>query len=311
MSGMVRLTTYSCFIACGFFAANALSAPEPDLRADLRAKFEARLKTINDNFEGVFGASFIDLTDGRQINFNADAVMPTASAIKVAVLAELLHQADARPGMLKKQLPFAPSENTSNTGMAQLIGPGSLLSLEDLAKMMINLSENTATNLLIDEIGMENVNHLISGAGLNSIKLRRKMLEYGLQAANQENVANAGDAAKLMMKVANCALPLSKESCVTMRKILEIPKTPFPATDPIPKDIPIAFKPGSLEGVLSGWGIVALPERPYAFAIMTTYGSTNATAVREASAAGFDYFWRLGRANQYGARVTKKSASAK
>jgi beta-lactamase class A len=303
---VVRSAAISCFLALGFIAATTRAAPEADLRADLRAKFEARLKAINDNFEGVFGASFIDLTDGHKVNFNADAVMPTASAIKVAVLAELLRQADAKPGMLKKQVAFVPSENTGTSGMARLIGPGSSLSLEDLAKMMINLSENTATNLLIDEVGMDNVNQLTGGAGLKSIRLRRKMLDYDTQAANQENVANAGDAALLMMKVADCALPLSKGACVTMRKILEIPKTPFPATDPIPKDIPIAFKPGSLEGVLSGWGIVGLPERPYAFAIMTTYGTTNATAVRDASAAGFDYFWRLGRANQYGARVTMK-----
>jgi beta-lactamase class A len=305
---MVRSAVLSCLVACGFLAANAVAAPEADLRSELRAKFEARLKAVNDNFEGVFGASFIDLTDGQKVSFNADAVMPTASAIKVAVLAELLRQADAKPGMLKKQVAFVPSENTSTSGMARLIGPGSSLSLEDLAKMMINLSENTATNLLIDEVGMDNVNHLTDGAGLKNIKLRRKMLDYDAQAANQENVANAGDAAMLMMKVANCALPLSKDSCITMRKILEIPKTPFPATDPIPKDIPIAFKPGSMEGVLSGWGIVALPERPYAFAIMTTYGTTNATAVRDASAAGFEYFWRLGRANRYGARVTTKKA---
>jgi beta-lactamase class A len=303
---MVRSAVISCFVALGFLTANAQAAPEPDLRAELRAKFEARLKAIDDSFEGVFGASFIDLTDGHKVSFNADAVMPTASAIKVAVLAELLRQADAKPGMLKKQVAFVPSENTSTAGMARLIGPGSSLSLEDLAKMMINLSENTATNLLIDEVGMDNVNHLTGAAGLKSIKLRRKMLDYDTQAANQENVANAGDAALLMMKVANCALPLSKDSCATMRRILEIPKTPFPATDPIPKDIPLAFKPGSLEGVLSGWGIVGLPGRPYVFAIMTTYGTTNATAVRDASAAGFDYFWRLGRANQYGARVTAK-----
>ncbi len=304
---MFRSAAVACFVACGFFAVNALAASETDLRADLRAKFEARLKAIDDNFEGVFGASFIDLTDGRTVSFNADAVMPTASAIKVTVLAELLRQADANPGLLKKQVPFVPSENTSGSGMARLIGPGSSLSLEDLAKMMINLSENTATNLLIDQVGMDKVNRLIGAAGLKSIKLRRKMLDYDTQAANQENVANPGDAALLMMKVANCTLPLTKDSCAMMRKILEIPKTPFPATDPIPKDIPIAFKPGSLEGVLSGWGIVALPERPYAFAIMTTYGTTNATAVRDASAAGFDYFWRLGRANQYGARVTRKA----
>jgi beta-lactamase class A len=303
---MVRSAAISCLLALGLVAATARAAPETDLRADLRAKFEARLKAVNDNFEGVFGASFIDLTDGHKVSFNADAVMPTASAIKVAVLAELLRQADAKPGMLKKQVAFVPSANTSTSGMGRLIGPGSSLSLEDLAKMMINLSENTATNLLIDEVGMDNVNHLTGGAGLKSIKLRRKMLDYDAQAANQENVANAGDAAVLMMKVANCSLPLSKDSCVTMRKILEIPKTPFPVTDPIPKDIPVAFKPGSMEGVLSGWGIVGLPERPYAFAIMTTYGTSNATAVRDASAAGFDYFWRLGRANQYGARVTTK-----
>jgi beta-lactamase class A len=267
---MVRSAVIACFVVLGFLTANAQAAPEPDLRAELRAKFEARLKAIDDSFEGVFGASFIDLTDGHKVSFNADAVMPTASAIKVAVLAELLRQADAKPGMLKMQVAFVPSENTSTAGMARL------------------------------------VNHLTGAAGLKSIKLRRKMLDYDTQAANQENVANAGDAALLMMKVANCALPLSKDSCATMRRILEIPKTPFPATDPIPKDIPLAFKPGSLEGVLSGWGIVGLPGRPYVFAIMTTYGTTNATAVRDASAAGFDYFWRLGRANQYGARVTAK-----
>jgi beta-lactamase class A len=309
---MVKSAATSCVLVLGFLAAFARAAPDADLRADLRGKFEARLKAIDDNFEGVFGASFIDLTDGHTINVNADAVMPTASAIKVAVLAELLRQADTKPGMLKKQVAFVPSENTSTGGMARLIGPGSSLSLEDLAKMMINLSENTATNLLIDEVGMNNVNQLVGGVGLKSIKLRRKMLDYDAQAGNQENVANAGDAALLMMKVANCTLPLSKASCVTMRRILEIPKTPFPATDPIPKDIPIAFKPGSIEGVLSGWGIVGLPERPYVFALMTTYGTSNATAVREASAAGFDYFWRLGRANQYGARVSvKKTDRAK
>ena len=84
---------------------------------------------------------------------------------------------------------------------------------------------------------------------------------------------------------------------------MEIQQPAHPGKDPIPNNIPIAFKWGGNEGVSTAWAIVNLPDRPYVFAIMTTYGTENAAAVRAASAAGFGYYSRLARANPYGGRV--------
>ena len=104
-----------------------------DMRRDLRDKFEAELKKINNDFEGVFGAEFVDLSDGQRVSINADGVFPTASAIKVPILIELFRQAEQKPGLLRQQRPFAPDERTGRSGMGRLLGPTSSLSLEDVA----------------------------------------------------------------------------------------------------------------------------------------------------------------------------------
>jgi beta-lactamase class A len=274
------------------------------LQDDVRRKFEMELARINDDFEGVFGAQFVDLTTGEKISLNADYVIPTASAIKVAVLVELFRQADAKPGFLKQQRPFLPAA-AGGGGMARLISPESSLSLEDIAKLMINLSENNATNILIDELGMQNVNALIGTLGLTKMKLQRRMLERDKQARGEDNISSPADAATLMTKIAKCDLPISKASCDRVRQILEIPQPDHPGKDPhIPNNVPIAFKWGGNTGVSTAWAIVDLPGRPYVFAIMTSYGSDNAPAVRAASAAGFGYFSLLAGANPYGGRVT-------
>jgi beta-lactamase class A len=279
--------------------------PDADLRAQVREKFETKLKRLDAAFDGVLGAEFIDLTDGQVVALQADSVFPTASTIKVAILIELFRQAEAKPGLLMLQRPFAATEHTAGSGMARLIGSGSSLAVQDIAKLMINLSENTATNVIIDEVGMDNVNRLTASMNLKSMRLQRKMLESEAQAENRENVAAPEEAAKLMSMIARCEIPVGKASCAAIRQIMEIPQPPHPAKDSIPKDIPIAFKWGGMEGVSVGWGIVSLPQRPYVFAIMTTYGQEpqSAATVRAVSEAAFDYYSRLARANLYGARV--------
>jgi beta-lactamase class A len=151
---------------------------------------------------------------------------------------------------------------------------------------------------------MQNVNELIGSLGLRTMKLQRKMLDRDSQARGQDNISSPADAATLMTRIARCDLPISKASCERARQILEIPQPDHPGKDPIPSDIPIAFKWGGNTGVSTAWAIVDLPGRPYVFAIMTSFGTDNAPAVRAASAAAFGYFSRLAGANPYGGRVT-------
>src|SRR5438067_7097687 len=107
-------------------AASAPAQPQGDMRHDLRTKFEAEIKKINDDFPGAFGAVFIDLTDNDRIMINADRVMPTASTIKVSILIELFRQAEQKPGLLMQQRPFKADEATGRGGMARLISANSM-----------------------------------------------------------------------------------------------------------------------------------------------------------------------------------------
>jgi beta-lactamase class A len=289
-------------------AALALASPayaqtQTDPHKDLRAKFETKLGEINKEFGGAFGAVFVDLTDNSTIQVNPNMVLATASTIKVPILIELFRREDAKPGYIKEQRPHAVSGGFGAGGMARLISKDSSLSLEDTAKLMINLSENNATNILIDELGMESVNKLTAGMGLKTMKLQRKMQDRDSQAMGRENISSAADAAALMTRIARCDLPVTKDSCARLRAIMEIPQPDHPGKDSIPNNVPIAFKWGGLEGVSNAWGIVSLPDRPYVYVIMTSFGANNADTVRAASAAGFDYFSRLARANAYGSRV--------
>jgi beta-lactamase class A len=289
--------------------APAFAHADADLRAQVREKFEAKLKHLDAEFDGVLGAEFVDLTDGQVIALRPDSVFPTASTIKVAILIALFQKAEAQPGLLMQQRPFVATEQTAGTGIARLIGPESSLALQDIAQLMINLSENTATNLIIDEVGMDNINRTSASMGLRSMRLQRKMLESKAQTEDRENIASPADAAKIMTMIARCELPVSKASCAAIRQIMEIAQPPHPALEPIPKDVRVAFKWGGMEGVSVGWGIVNLPQRPYVFAIMTTYGQEphSAATVGAVSQAAFDYYSRLARANQYGARVFSKA----
>jgi beta-lactamase class A len=73
--------------------------------------------------------------------------------------------------------------------------------------------------------------------------------------------------------------------------------------DPVPVSVPIAFKPGSLEGVATVWAYVELPDRPYVLVVMTNYGGDGDDAIRQVSDLAYRYFSKLARATPYGTRV--------
>ena len=94
-----------------------------------------------------------------------------------------------------------------------MLGDGtSTLAVEDLAKFMINISDNTAANMVIDEVGMENVNKLIVSLGFKEMKLRRHMMDSPAQARGDDNTATPAEGAEIMARISRCELPLSKDS---------------------------------------------------------------------------------------------------
>ena len=269
----------------------------------LRDKFRSGLQTIVDDYEGVAGLHIVDLGNGDRWAIRDEFEFPQASAIKVPILLELFRRAESEPGLLEKRVEMTDAVRTGGSGvLLVLTDGGSALSLEDYAIYMILHSDNTATNVLIDELGMDAINALSASLGATSTLLQRKMIRPEESARGNENLSTPRDAALIMEKIAACDLPMDEASCARVRQILELYKD-GPIRTPVPEDIPIAFKPGGITGVSTVWGLVDVPDRPYVLVVMSNYGGNGGAVIEKVSALAYDYFSRLSGITEYGTRV--------
>lgn len=269
----------------------------------LRAKLQSNLQSVVDGYEGVAGLHIVDLTSGDRWAIRDDLSFPQASAIKVPILLELFRRADSEPALLARRVEMTDEVRTLGSGVLRyLTDGGSALSLEDYAIYMILYSDNTATNVLIDALGMDAINRLSASLGADETRLQRKMIRPEASARGDENLSTPRDAALIMEKIAACELPMSKASCRRVRDILELYKE-GPIRTPVPEDIAIAFKPGGITGVSTVWGIVDVPDRPYVISVMSNYGGNGGAVIEEISRLAYDYFSRLSGITGHGTRV--------
>jgi beta-lactamase class A len=255
-------------------------------REIIREKLQADLEAVIDNYEGVAGVHIIDLSNGDRWGYRDDLQYPQASAIKVPVLLEMTDEV-----------------RTLGSGVLRyLTDGGSSLSLEDYAIYMIKYSDNTGTNVLIDELGMPEINALSASLGAEHTLLQRKMIRPDQSAIGNENLSTPRDAAAIMERIATCNLPMNLSACARVREILEMYKD-GPIRTPVPEDIAIAFKPGGITGVSTVWGIVNVPDRPYVIVAMSNYGGNGGAVIESISRLAYDYFSRLSGITEYGTRV--------
>jgi beta-lactamase class A len=274
--------------------ATVLASQSP-AAAELRAKFEQRLREIAARIDGVAGYAILDLTSGDRIGHLEDAVFPTASTIKLAVVYELFKQVEARRIRLDDMLTLDRAQAVGGSGILFHLGTPTL-SLRDYATLMVTLSDNTATNVLIDRLGMDAINARMQALGLAATKLRRHMMDAAAARRGDENVSTPAEIVRLLQAI-------NKEPDAVA--LLQKPKESR-LRNGLPPEIDTADKPGELEGVRVDAGIVFEKNRPYVMCVMTTYLKNDAEgerAIEEMSRAAYDYFSRLGAGGAYGRRL--------
>lgn len=274
-------------------------------RAQLRRKLTTEIEKIANSFDGVMGVAIRDLTTGEEILVNPNLTFPTGSSIKIPVLIELYKQAAEGKFKLTDQRWVDRADKVGGSGVINNFGDHtSQLSLNDLAVLMIVLSDNTATNMLIDQTGMTNVNATLDQIGLKAIRLRRKMIDVAASARGDENIATPLAAMELMTKLYRGEV-VSRSLSDDVLKVLKLRKSsPIPTL--IPSTIVIANKPGGIEGVVCDWAVVYVPGRPFAISVMTNYNGETANAndaIANVAKLAYDYFARMARSTEYGARV--------
>ena len=269
-------------------------------------KLEATIGAVDHNLDGVLGVAIVDLTTGQKYFLHADEVLPTASSIKIAILAELYRQAQQGKIKLDDLYTLQSSDLVSGSGIAGALTPGvTRLTIRDVAALMISVSDNSATNIIIDRVGMENVNALLDSLGLTHTRLRRKMMDVKAAAEGRENIATPREMVQLLENLYRGKV-LNKQMTDDFFALLSVHKESYIPRE-LPEDLRIANKPGELEGVRNDSGIVFTGNRPFAISVMTTYlrrEKDGGDAIVRIATAAYQMFDRLSRSSQYGRVVS-------
>jgi beta-lactamase class A len=277
------------------------------------------LADVEQRLDGVMGVAVSDLNSGQKLLIRPDEIFPQASSIKIAVLAELYHQAqqsahgvNGKATLTDRYVIRAADIVPDSSILGGLTPEVSSLTNRDLATIMVAVSDNSATNVLIDRVGMDNVARLTESLGLAHTQLRRKMMDLQAAAQGRENISTPREMMELLEQLYRGKVigpPLLDD----FFNVLATNKNSWIPRD-LPADLKIANKPGELEGVRNDSGIVFLKNRPYVICIMTTYLSNERAgeeAITRISRLAFDLFDRLSRASDLGRVISPGNGGAR
>ena len=291
-------------------AQTSVSAPS-EKQEVLWTKLEKSILDVDRNLDGVMGVAIIDLTDGHKYLLHASDVFPQASSIKICVLAELYRQAQQGKLKLTDLYTVNAADLVQDSDIMGGLTPGvTKITLRDLATMMVAVSDNSATNVLIDRVGMDNVNAFLAAQGLLETKLRSKMMDLKAASEGRENVSTPNEMSSLLQALYRGQI-LNKEMTGDFFKVLSTHKDSWIPRE-LPDDLKIANKPGALEGVRNDSGVIFVEKRPYILCVMTTYlhrERDGEDAISKISLEAWRMFDRIARASEYGRVISPGNSS--
>lgn len=283
----------------------------PEKQRVLWQKLEASIQDVDVHLDGVMGVAIEDITTGDHIFVRPDEVFAQASSIKIAVLADLYLQAQQGKLKLTDLYTVQSSDLVSDSDIMGGLTPGiPRITLRDLATMMVAVSDNSATNVPIDRIGIEDVNVMLDSLGLAHTRLRRKMMDLAAAKEGRENVSSPREMMTLLDAIYRGRV-LNKESAADFFKVLSTNKDSWIPRD-LPADLKIANKPGELEAVRNDSGLVFVEGRPYIICVMTSFLGNEREgeeAISRISLATWRMFDRLSRASEYGRVISPGNGS--
>jgi len=174
------------------------------------------------------------------------------------------------------------------------------------------VSDNSATNVLIDRVGMDNVRRLTDSLGLKNTQLRRKMMDLKAATEGRENISTPREMMHFLEALyrGKVIAPALQDDFFS---VLATPKDSWLPRD-LPPEVRIANKPGSLEGVRNDSGIVFIQNRPYVICVMTTFLTSERAgedAISRISAETYSVFDRLARASEYGRVISPGNGNSR
>jgi beta-lactamase class A len=268
----------------------------------LEQKLAEKIRKLDDSLDGVLGVAAIDLATGRTISYNGGVSFPQASSIKVPILIQVFRAARAGEIRWEDSVTLREKDLAGGSGhLQERVKKGPVtLTIRELARAMIEDSDNLATNKLIDMTGMERVNQMLEELGLWGTRLQRRMMDSAAAARDEENISTPIEMARLVETIYR-GRAVDEAASTEMLALMKLVKADFRKA--VPAKIEVASKPGDVPGVHCESGVVFLPKRPFVLSVMSTLLGEGANPVPEVVSLVYAHFEKLDASNRYGNRL--------
>lgn len=265
-----------------------------------------KLQDIQQRFSGTYAVFAEHLGSGEMVQFGAvDRRFETASVMKLPVLVEALRQCRTGLHRLDEPVTYQSQDFVKGSGVLQHLTPGISLPLRDVLTLMVIVSDNLATNMVIRVVGLESINALVGSCGLTATEVRRKI---SFDSPDPLGWSSPRDLVTLLKALFNRTLLGSEYSAIALDMLgrqqyntlltRALPYEVLDDNDDEPPLVRVMSKSGSLTGIRNDAGIVETPWGTYAIALMSE-GSVDTrfhmdteaqVLLPEVSRAIFDHF---------------------
>ena len=263
-------------------AAPAGTALQSQAEAPKLARLKLQIERLIDRQDGVVGVAVKHLESGLGLAVNGDVPFPMASTFKVPILVELMHQVKEGRISLDDEISLQPSDQHVGSGLlSKLEAPGVELSVLNMAHFMMMISDNSATDILLEKVGAANVNARLQAIGVNGLTVNRSCQSLigdlrslykdadtaeDIRAAIVDFSADPRDQAtplamnSLLEKIYKKEI-IDPASCELIIEIMLKCETGGQRIlGDLPRDTKLAHKTGTIAGTYNDCGILFLPD---------------------------------------------------
>lgn len=212
--------------------------------------------------------SIRDLRSGASFGHADDRVFPAASTIKMLILVALARAVDDGRLSFSDQSPVRTTQKVGGSGVLNWLQTGLELTLRDHAWLMIAISDNTASNVLIDAVGMPAIHHVQNSLALTATSLNRRFMGRLPNHGAPENVATAADLTNILGSIVDGSAA-SPDRCAWMLELLGDQQHTNRLPRHLPEGVTFAGKSGSLTGIEHDAGVLRGPGGEAAVAVLT------------------------------------------
>jgi beta-lactamase class A len=241
---------------------------------------EKKLEELAASHHGRVALYAKDLTTEETVSLDAERPVQTASVIKLPLMLQAFEQVKSGRLRLSDSLVLTKDNQVGGSGILNLMDPGLRLTLKDTITLMMTLSDNTATNMLIDAVGLPPTNEMLARMSLKNTYFYKKVFKpaKGSMPADQKQFGlgktTAEEMAKVMESIYRCDLG-DRELCLEMITIMRnqqyrdmLPRY-LQTSDSSEELSPIADKIGALDDVRNEVALVYTHRGPIIISIFT------------------------------------------